>query len=140
MDICKSPDTILDNATIKTLIGTKCDGVVGQLTEDWGAELFEVGAAAGGGAGGAGLGGTQLRGEDLRPLFEIVSEVPPGRGPARVGRAGVLELLRAIDPAAWAPEVAELLALLGRGEGEGEGVTLAELEQAWARWQERRRG
>ena len=48
MDICKSPDTILDNATIKTLIGTKCDGVVGQLTEDWGAELFEALKQAGG--------------------------------------------------------------------------------------------
>jgi hydroxypyruvate reductase 1 len=48
VDICKSPDTILDNATIKTLIGTKCDGVVGQLTEDWGAELFEALKQAGG--------------------------------------------------------------------------------------------
>jgi len=120
--------------------GAGADDAPFELFFGGGAELFEVGAAAGGGAGGAGLGGTQLRGEDLRPLFEIVSEVPPGRGPARVGRAGVLELLRAIDPAAGAPEVAELWALLGRGEGEGEGVTLAELEQAWARWQERRRG
>lgn len=33
VDICTSPDTILDNATIKMLIGKKCDGVIGQLTE-----------------------------------------------------------------------------------------------------------
>ena len=48
VDICKSPQTILDNATIKKLIGSKCDGVVGQLTEDWGAELFEALKQAGG--------------------------------------------------------------------------------------------
>lgn len=31
--VCKSPDTILSNATIKKLMGAKCDGVIGQLTE-----------------------------------------------------------------------------------------------------------
>jgi hydroxypyruvate reductase 1 len=48
VDICKSPDTILSNSTIKTLIGSKCDGALGQLTEDWGAELFEALKQAGG--------------------------------------------------------------------------------------------
>jgi hydroxypyruvate reductase 1 len=33
--------TILDTATIKELIGTKCDGAIGQLTEDWGGASFE---------------------------------------------------------------------------------------------------
>lgn len=33
VEVCKSESTILDNATIKKLIGTKCDGVIGQLTE-----------------------------------------------------------------------------------------------------------
>lgn len=31
--VSKHPDTILNNATVKKLIGTKCDGVIGQLTE-----------------------------------------------------------------------------------------------------------
>jgi len=48
VEICQSPDTILDNATIKSLIGTSCDGVIGQLTEDWGSELFESLKNAGG--------------------------------------------------------------------------------------------
>eukprot|EP00884_Botryococcus_braunii_P020687 jgi/Botrbrau1/7301/Bobra.0318s0033.1 len=48
VDICTSTDTILDNATIKKLIGAKCDGVIGQLTEDWSDELFGALAAAGG--------------------------------------------------------------------------------------------
>lgn len=34
------PDVILDVPTIKKLVGTKCDGVIGQLTEDWGDDLF----------------------------------------------------------------------------------------------------
>ena len=33
VEVCTSPDTILSNATIKALIGSKCDGVIGQLTE-----------------------------------------------------------------------------------------------------------
>ena len=33
---------ILSNATIKKLIGPACDGVIGQLTEDWGEELFSA--------------------------------------------------------------------------------------------------
>jgi hypothetical protein len=31
--VSQHPDVILDNATIKKLIGDKCDGVIGQLTE-----------------------------------------------------------------------------------------------------------
>jgi hypothetical protein len=31
--VSQHPDIILDNATIKKLIGDKCDGVIGQLTE-----------------------------------------------------------------------------------------------------------
>ena len=48
VEVCASPDVILSNATIKKLIGQRCDGVVGQLTEDWGAELFGALAKAGG--------------------------------------------------------------------------------------------
>lgn len=48
VEVSRHPDTILDNATIKKLIGTQCDGVIGQLTEDWGAELFEALKQAGG--------------------------------------------------------------------------------------------
>ncbi len=33
VEVCTSPDTILSNDTIKKLIGSKCDGVIGQLTE-----------------------------------------------------------------------------------------------------------
>ena len=31
--LCRSDKTILDVPTIKALIGSKCDGVIGQLTE-----------------------------------------------------------------------------------------------------------
>jgi hydroxypyruvate reductase 1 len=30
--------TILNTATIKEMIGAKCDGAIGQLTEDWGGQ------------------------------------------------------------------------------------------------------
>lgn len=48
VEVSRHPDTILDNATIKKLIGSKCDGLIGQLTEDWGSELFEALKVAGG--------------------------------------------------------------------------------------------
>lgn len=48
VEVCSSDETILDNDTIKKLIGNKCDGVIGQLTEDWGSELFESLKQAGG--------------------------------------------------------------------------------------------
>eukprot|EP00882_Tetradesmus_deserticola_P003248 GHRQ01003441.1.p1 GENE.GHRQ01003441.1~~GHRQ01003441.1.p1 ORF type:complete len:244 (+),score=118.47 GHRQ01003441.1:122-853(+) len=48
VEVSQHADVILDNATVKKLIGDKCDGVIGQLTEDWGAELFEALKAAGG--------------------------------------------------------------------------------------------
>lgn len=48
VEVCTHPDIILNNATIKKLIGNKCDGVIGQLTEDWGSELFEALKQAGG--------------------------------------------------------------------------------------------
>lgn len=48
VEVSKHPDTILNNSTIKKLIGDKCDGVIGQLTEDWGSELFEALKKAGG--------------------------------------------------------------------------------------------
>ncbi|KAG2450017.1 hypothetical protein HYH02_000121 [Chlamydomonas schloesseri] len=48
VEVSRHPDIILTNATIKQLIGTKCDGVIGQLTEDWGSELFEALKQAGG--------------------------------------------------------------------------------------------
>lgn len=48
VEICNAPQTILDNSAIKSLMGSKCDGVIGQLTEDWGSELFEALKNAGG--------------------------------------------------------------------------------------------
>lgn len=33
VEVSQHPDIILNNATIKQLIGDKCDGVIGQLTE-----------------------------------------------------------------------------------------------------------
>lgn len=48
VEVSQCRDVIQDVATVKKLIGSRCDGVVGQLTEDWGAELFEALKAAGG--------------------------------------------------------------------------------------------
>jgi len=47
VDICSSPD-ILTTAEIKEAIGSRCDGAIGQLTEEWGEELFSALKAAGG--------------------------------------------------------------------------------------------
>ena len=33
VEVCTDPDTILSNQKIRALIGDKCDGVIGQLTE-----------------------------------------------------------------------------------------------------------
>ncbi|MFO7645114.1 MAG: NAD(P)-dependent oxidoreductase [Desulfosarcina sp.] len=47
IEIC--PDrSVLDTATIQQAIGRRCDGAIGQLTESWGAALFEALKAAGG--------------------------------------------------------------------------------------------
>ena len=40
--------TIVPNSAIVDLIGEKCDGVLGQLTEDWSAETFNALKSAGG--------------------------------------------------------------------------------------------
>ena len=37
VEVSTDPDTILSNAKVKALIGDKCDGVIGQLTEVRGA-------------------------------------------------------------------------------------------------------
>ena len=47
VEICTSPD-ILSVAEIKAAIGKQCDGAIGQLTEDWGEDLFAALKAAGG--------------------------------------------------------------------------------------------
>jgi len=47
VELCSSTD-VLSVAEIKTAIGNQCDGVLGQLTEDWGDELFAALKAAGG--------------------------------------------------------------------------------------------
>ena len=47
VEICTSPD-ILSVAEIKAAIGAQCDGVIGQLTEDWSEELFSALKNAGG--------------------------------------------------------------------------------------------
>jgi hydroxypyruvate reductase 1 len=46
VDICTSTD-VLSVEEIKTAMGNRCDGVLGQLTEDWGDELFHALKAAG---------------------------------------------------------------------------------------------
>lgn len=48
VEICTANKTILSVDDIKELIGNKCDGVIGQLTEDWGDELFSALKRAGG--------------------------------------------------------------------------------------------
>lgn len=47
VEICTSPD-ILSVEEIKAAIGDRCDGVIGQLTENWGDELFAALKSAGG--------------------------------------------------------------------------------------------
>lgn len=47
VEVCTSPD-ILSVDEIKAAIGERCDGVIGQLTEDWGETLFAALKAAGG--------------------------------------------------------------------------------------------
>ncbi|KAK1272862.1 Cell number regulator 13 [Acorus gramineus] len=46
--ICTEKKTILSVEDILSLIGNKCDGVIGQLTEDWGEVLFSALRRAGG--------------------------------------------------------------------------------------------
>ncbi|KAF1880885.1 hypothetical protein Lal_00011945 [Lupinus albus] len=48
VEICTEKKTILSVEDIIALIGNKCDGVIGQLTEDWGEELFSALSRAGG--------------------------------------------------------------------------------------------
>ena len=47
IEVCASPD-ILSVDEIKTAMGDRCDGAIGQLTEDWGEALFSSLKAAGG--------------------------------------------------------------------------------------------
>lgn len=47
VEVCMSPD-ILSVDEITAAIGDRCDGVIGQLTEDWGETLFAALKAAGG--------------------------------------------------------------------------------------------
>ena len=47
VELCTSTD-VLSVEDIKTAMGTRCDGVLGQLTEDWGDKLFAALKAAGG--------------------------------------------------------------------------------------------
>lgn len=48
VEICTQKKTILSVEDIIALIGDKCDGVIGQLTEDWGEVLFSALSRAGG--------------------------------------------------------------------------------------------
>jgi hydroxypyruvate reductase 1 len=47
IEICTSPD-LLSTDEIKTAMGSQCDGAIGQLTENWGEELFTALKDAGG--------------------------------------------------------------------------------------------
>ncbi len=47
VEICTSPD-VLNIDEIKTAMGNRCDGAIGQLTEPWGDELFAALKSAGG--------------------------------------------------------------------------------------------
>jgi hydroxypyruvate reductase 1 len=49
VEVCTSEDALTVDE-IKEQIGDTCDGVIGQLTEDWNAELFATLASAGGAA------------------------------------------------------------------------------------------
>ncbi|CAI5531297.1 unnamed protein product [Closterium sp. Naga37s-1] len=48
LEICTASKTILSVDDILQLIGDRCDGVIGQLTEEWGERLFAALARAGG--------------------------------------------------------------------------------------------
>ncbi|CAM6124342.1 unnamed protein product [Calypogeia fissa] len=48
VEICTEKKTILSVEDILSLIGSQCDGVIGQLTEDWGETLFSALKRAGG--------------------------------------------------------------------------------------------
>ncbi|CAM6125910.1 unnamed protein product [Calypogeia fissa] len=48
VEICTEKKTILSVEDILSLIGSRCDGVIGQLTEDWGETLFSALKRAGG--------------------------------------------------------------------------------------------
>jgi hydroxypyruvate reductase 1 len=48
MQVCTENKTILSVEDIISLIGSRCDGVIGQLTEDWGETLFATLKKAGG--------------------------------------------------------------------------------------------
>jgi len=48
VEVCTDPETILSVPTIKKFIGSKCDGAIGQLTEDWSDDLFRALKTAGG--------------------------------------------------------------------------------------------
>ncbi|XP_010555223.1 PREDICTED: glycerate dehydrogenase HPR, peroxisomal-like [Tarenaya hassleriana] len=48
LEICHQKKTILSVEDIISLIGNRCDGVIGQLTEDWGETLFAALRKAGG--------------------------------------------------------------------------------------------
>ncbi|XP_074557408.1 glycerate dehydrogenase HPR, peroxisomal [Curcuma longa] len=48
VEICTEKKTILSVDDIVALIGDRCDGVIGQLTEDWGESLFSALKRAGG--------------------------------------------------------------------------------------------
>lgn len=48
VEICTEKKTILSVDDILALIGDRCDGVIGQLTEDWGEVLFSALKKAGG--------------------------------------------------------------------------------------------
>ena len=47
VEVCPAEE-VLTGAEIKAAIGDRCDGAIGQLTEPWGAELFEALRGAGG--------------------------------------------------------------------------------------------
>jgi len=47
VEVCTHPDTILSVSTITQLIGDRCDGAIGQLTEDWSDVAFGALNAAG---------------------------------------------------------------------------------------------
>eukprot|EP00803_Ostreobium_quekettii_P007540 evm.model.scf_110EXC.8 EVM.evm.TU.scf_110EXC.8 scf_110EXC:140280-146754(-) len=48
VDVCAKSTDILSVDVIKALMGNKCDGVIGQLTENWGEDLFKALKEAGG--------------------------------------------------------------------------------------------
>ena len=73
VEICQSTH-VLETTDIKDAIGNRCDGAIGQLTENWGEELFSTLKAAGGRAySNYAVGYNNVELEAGRPLLKLIA-------------------------------------------------------------------